>query len=156
MQLQRSIAEPIRPYTTWENRWRGPDRGLIWCWERGRQLREEDAELAAAAERGELPVHRIPSATDPGELIVVGWRGGILKKLKLPLKRDGTLQYLAEWQGLRGEDLDIDMEGERELVCSRTEQSVLFSRRLPGDTDASDEGSDPAVLTSGPEPSLPL
>jgi hypothetical protein len=128
MHLRRSITEPIRPYTTWESRWRGPDQGLIWCWERGRQLRTEDAELAAAAARGELPVHRIPSPTNPRELIVVGWRGGVTQKLKaIDIKMDGTLNYLAVWQGLRGEHLDIDMAGKRVLVCSRTGQAVLFS-----------------------------
>jgi hypothetical protein len=156
MRLQRPITEPIRPFTTWERRWRGSDHGLIWCWERGRQLRDEDAEMAAAAARGELPVRRIPSPTEPGEMIVVGWRGGVTKKLKIPLKVDGTLQYLAEWQGLRGDDLDIEMEGERVLVCSRTGQSVLFSGRLPSDADTNDGASGAAELSSGGELSLLL
>jgi hypothetical protein len=155
MHLRRSITEPIRPYTTWGDRWRGPDGGLIWCWERGQEMREQYPELAAAAVRGELPVHSIPDPTAPGEQIVVGWRGGVAKKLKIPIKL-GTLQYLAEWQGLRGEDLDIDMAAERMIVCSRTGQSVLFSGRMLGDTDDSGEPLGVAEASSEPGPTSPL
>ena len=37
--LRRSIDEPIREGLTWNELWKGPDEGLIWCWERGRQYR---------------------------------------------------------------------------------------------------------------------
>lgn len=124
--LFRSIQEPIREFVTWEHRWMGQDRGLVWCWERGRQYQIECPERAMRAANGEL----VPD----------GWRGGIEKKLKLPVKL-GTLYYLATWQGMRGEDLDIDLEGERIIVCSRTNQAVLFSANssLGGD-DSEPEG----------------
>ena len=38
-QLTRSITEPIRTGLTWEETWLGPDQGLIWNWECGRQMR---------------------------------------------------------------------------------------------------------------------
>jgi predicted NUDIX family NTP pyrophosphohydrolase len=118
--LFRSIQEPIRENLTWDEMWMGPDRGLIWCWEKGRLDRHSQPELARRAERGEL--------------IPLDWKGGVRKKLKEEIKR-GTLKYLATWQGLRGEDLDIDIDGERVLVCCRTGQKVLFSAAPIEDDD---------------------
>jgi hypothetical protein len=108
----RSIREPIRKDLTWDERWRGEDHGLITSWEVGRALREKDPDLARRAEDGELPV--------------LGWKGGVEKKLKIGLKY-GTLNYLAEWQGLRGEDLDIDPTQEVTLFCSRTGMKVVYT-----------------------------
>ncbi len=114
--LYRSIEEPIREGLSWDRTWRGPDDGLIFCWERGREERVKRPEDAARAEKDEL--------------IVLHWKGGVSKKLKAD-KIQGTLNYLATWQGLRAEDLDIDLEGERVIVCSRTGQAVAFSAKLP-------------------------
>ena len=110
--IYRSYQEPKREDISWEERWRGPDRGLINCWEVGRELRKNDPELAELAERGELPV--------------LGWKGGVKPDTKIKEKY-GTLNYLAKWQGLRGEDLDIDMSKERLLICSRTNTKVIFT-----------------------------
>lgn len=111
--IYRSYSEPIREGISWDERWRGPDKGLINCWEVGRKLRSKEPELARKAENGELPT-------------VGGWKGGVDKKLKQDVKY-GVLFYLAEWQGLRGEDLDIDLDQEVEIVCSRTQQRVIFT-----------------------------
>ena len=97
-------------------RWEGSDKGLIWCWERGRQKRSEHPELAARAHNGEL--------------VVLVWKGGVEKKLDID-KHPGSLQYLANWQGLRGEDLDIAISGERIFVCTKTGQAVVFRARSP-------------------------
>jgi hypothetical protein len=35
--------------------------------------------------------------------------------------------YLAQWQGLRGEDLDIDRSVEKTVVCVRTDVAVTFT-----------------------------
>ena len=118
--LSRSISEPIREGLSWQEMWQGPDNGLIWCWERGRQKRIAERELAMRAEKGELPV--------------LAWRGGVDEKLKVE-KKAGTLNYLATWQGLRGEDLDIQVDGEVTLVCSRTQQTVVFSARLASEAE---------------------
>lgn len=113
--LQRSIHEPIREGLDWKSLWQGPDRGLIWCWERGRQYQIEEPDRAARARNGEL--------------VLDGWRGGVEKKLKDANKRKyGTLEYLATWQGMRGEDLNIDLDGEYTVVCSRFQQAVVFCR----------------------------
>jgi hypothetical protein len=114
--LHRSVKLPIREGLSWEQRWRGSDNGLIACWERGREVQAERPEDAARAKRGEL--------------IMLPWKGGVLKKLKAD-RVPGTLNYLAMWQGIRGEDLDIDLEGERIIVSSRTGQAVMFSAKLP-------------------------
>ncbi|MCL5736289.1 MAG: hypothetical protein M1274_11990 [Actinobacteria bacterium] len=118
--LRRSISEPIREGLNWRETWLGPDNGLIWCWERGRQKRTELPELAERANRGEL--------------VGLEWKGGVTEKLKVD-KKPGTLQYLAAWQGIRGEDLDIDPDGEHTLLCSRTGQVVVCSGKLTPDED---------------------
>jgi len=110
--LQRSISEPIREGLDWDQRWQAEDQGLIVCWEVGRQLQYEKPHLAETAKRGEL--------------VVLVWRGGVEQELKG--KKTGTLKYLAMWQGLRGEDLDLDLEGEIILTCTKTGQAVIYSR----------------------------
>ncbi len=110
--IHRSVTEPIREELSWDERWRGPDDGLIMCWEIGRQLRKKNPELAERAERGELPP--------------LDWKGGVEKKLK-KTQKFGTPSYLAQWQGLRGEDLDISLSKEVELTCSATGMKVVFT-----------------------------
>ncbi len=127
--LYRSINTPIRAGLSWNERWRGPDNGLIFCWERGREERIERPDDAERAERGEL--------------IGLDWKGGVKRKLKAE-RVHGVLPYLATWQGIRGEDLDINLEGERIIVCSKFGQAVVFSASLPKDEEAA--WSTPAAL----------
>jgi len=47
--IYRSIREPIRDHLSFSERWRGPDKGLIICWEVGRKLSESEPELAERA-----------------------------------------------------------------------------------------------------------
>lgn len=108
----RSRTEPIREGPSFEERWRGPDRGLPIAWEVGRRLRSEEPELAERASRAELPI----SASN----------GGVEKRLKKSTKF-GTLKYLAEWHGLRGDDVDIDLDKEVTLVCSQTVMEVTYT-----------------------------
>ncbi|MEZ5561219.1 MAG: hypothetical protein R3E86_22100 [Pseudomonadales bacterium] len=113
--VTRSISEPIREYESWEKNWKGPDKGLIRCWERGRELQSEQPDLAERALSGELPI--------------LGWRGGIEGTPKFKSKW-GSLFYLAQWQGLRNEDLDCPLDGEESLVCARTGIAVTFTRDI--------------------------
>lgn len=108
----RSYHEAQRKGLSWDERWRGRDKGLITCWEVGRELSEKEPELAERAKKGELPV--------------LAWKGGVEKKTKKKEKY-GTLKYLAQWQGLRGKDLDVDLSGEREIICSKTGMKVVFT-----------------------------
>lgn len=110
--IYRSYSEPLRRAVSWDQRWKGADKGLITCWEVGRKLREKEPELAERTKNGELPV--------------LGWKGGVEKKLKKKEKY-GTLFYLAQWQGLRGVDLDIDMSKEYIKTCARTSVTVTFT-----------------------------
>jgi len=112
MKIHRSISEPTRENQTWEERWRGKDHGLIACWERGREKSREDPALAAQAREGQL--------------VVLGWKGGVEKAIKKKQKF-GTLYYLAMWQGLRGEDLDINLTEEVVLTCTATGMAVVFT-----------------------------
>jgi DNA polymerase III epsilon subunit-like protein len=108
----RSINEPIRDISDFDERWRGPDNGLITCWEVGRRKSLESPELADRAKNGELPV--------------LGWKGGVEKEIQKKEKY-GSLNYLAQWQGLRGEDLNIDPAVEVEIVCSKTGMKVIYT-----------------------------
>ena len=49
-------------------RWHRSDKGLITCWEVGRRKAENYPDLARRAKKGELPI--------------LGWKGGVEKKLK--------------------------------------------------------------------------
>ena len=118
--LHRSVHQPIREGLSWSERWEGKDKGLIWCWERGRQKRAKEPELAACAEKGEL--------------VMLVWKGGVDKKPKTKWK-PGTFQYLATWQGLRGDNLDVPLEAERVINCTKTGVAVLFSARIPEDEE---------------------
>ncbi len=113
IRIQQSIREPIRRFPSFDERWNGHDGGLIICWESGREMVSREPEIAGRAKMGELPV--------------LGWRGGVDKKLKGKKVKFGTFFYLAQWQGLRGEDLDIDTSIEKTIVCSRTGMAVVFT-----------------------------
>ncbi len=75
-------------------------------------MRVTDPELATRAMNGELPP--------------MGWKGGVEKQIKAKVKY-GVLHYLAQWQGIRGDDLDIDLSQEPELTCSKTGVRVIFT-----------------------------
>lgn len=111
MLIRRYIGEPCRGDLPWVERWEGPDGGLIACWERGRAKRNEDPELAQRA--------------SAGELVVLPWRGGVDKAVKGD--KYGTLNYLAMYQGLRGESLDIDTDKVVVRQCEKTKVVVIFN-----------------------------
>jgi len=112
MKIHRTTTEPIRDDAKWDERWNAEDGGLIACWERGREKRLEDPALAAQAAGGQL--------------VVLPWKGGVEKVIKKKQKF-GTLFYLAMWQGLRGEDLNIDFAEEIALSCATTGMAVVFT-----------------------------
>ncbi|WP_339079647.1 hypothetical protein [Pseudomonas sp. TMP9] len=110
--IHRSIDTPIRTGLDQHTNWNGPDKGLINCWEVGRQLAQAKPEMAEAARRSELPL--------------TNWKGGVSRTLKKPEKY-GSLQYLAQWQGLRGENLDVDPTVEVTITCTKTSMVVTFT-----------------------------
>lgn len=112
--IYRSIEEPIRKALMWEQLWKGPDNGLIGCWEQGRVKAADSPGLAESCKNGELPI--------------LAWKGGVDKKIKG--KKYGSLFYIATWQGLRGEDLNINLEDEITVTCSRTHVEVLYTPKL--------------------------
>ena len=97
---------------SWEDRWEGLDRGLICSWARGLEKARETPSLREQALRGELPP--------------LAWKGGADKAIKQG-KRMGSLHYLAMYQGLRGEPLDIDPDAGAMLTCTRFKTIVTFT-----------------------------
>ena len=112
MKIHRSITEPNRQSSQWDEKWNGVDQGLIACWERGRTKSLEDPSLASQAR--------------DGQLVMLPWRGGVEKVIKKKQKY-GSLSYLAMWQGLRGDDLNIEVEKEPALICTVTKMTVVFT-----------------------------
>lgn len=127
--ITRSINEAIRTGLSREQTWTAEDNGLIRCLETGRELAQSKPELAEAANNGELPV--------------TNWKGGVSRTLK-KLEKFGALQYLAQWQGLRGDNLSIDTTQEVTITCSKTGMVVTFtpdiSKLIDTNTDDTTDG----------------
>ena len=115
MRVECRLDQPPASPSSFKELWEGPDKGLIGCWLRGIEKASQDLDLAAKAKADELPV--------------LAWKGGVERRLKTGFKL-GSLNYLATWQGLRGEDLNIDLEAEVDLRCSRTGMLVTFTPSL--------------------------
>ncbi|WP_080270506.1 hypothetical protein N027_03415 [Pseudomonas syringae USA007] len=103
---------PPRTGLTHAQTWDAEDRGIIQCWENGRELAVASPSVAKRCLEGELPI--------------LAWKGGVSRDMKLR-KKIGSFKYLAQWQGLRGEDLDIDSTKKHQLVCSLTKVVVTFT-----------------------------
>lgn len=112
--IYRSNEEPNRKGLIWEELWKGSDNGLIACWERGRVKAADSPDLAESCKSGELPV--------------LAWKGGVNKKIKG--KKYGSLFYLATWQGLREEDLNINPMEDVQMTCSKTGVKVIFTAKI--------------------------
>lgn len=102
----------LRDELTMGQKWNGPDKALIFCWETGRRRALAEPSLAAKARAGELP--ELP------------WKGGAIDPIPKSRCREGNFYYLATWQGLRGDWLVIDTEQAIKLTCSRTGLIVTF------------------------------
>ena len=107
----RSIDKPIRKGLSAEEAWKASDNGLIASWEAGRKLAVSDPELASRVREGELPV--------------LGWKGGAA--VTIQSKKFGSLKYLAMWQGLNDEDLDISLSSDVQITCKRTDMTVTYT-----------------------------
>ncbi len=112
MIINKSISEPIPRTTSWDESWGDLPAGLVTAWNTGRDKVERDPELAEAARTGQL--------------IPLVWKGGVEKKI-LKTTKYGSMYYLAMWQGLRGEDLNIDLDSEPSITCSATGMTVIFT-----------------------------
>ena len=133
--IQRSHAEPVRSKLSWHETWQGPDSGLIKNWEIGRKLAIQNPDLAARTRAGELPP--------------LNWKGGSDRTL---VKREkfGSLRYLAQWQGLRGEDLNIALDAEVTVKCAKTQMIVTFTPDIRKILNESDNNNiEDGVLNGG-------
>lgn len=114
MRIFSSISDPVCEILDFDQRINGDDRGLINAWNVGRNLALRNPDLVRRMMDGELPV--------------LGVKGGVREKIQAD--KIGSLWYLAQRQGLLGEDLDIDMSAEVEMVCSRTGVRILYTLDL--------------------------
>ena len=112
MRIFRAIETPIRESLSTHQAWQTEDGGLVACWECGRGVALEQPQLAAAA--------------IADELVPLPWKGGLRTTIK-DKRKYGTMRYLAMWQGLRGENLEIDTTSERKLQCARFGVTVIFT-----------------------------
>lgn len=110
--MYRSILEPIRVDPNFDERWGTVDLGLLTSWERGREKALEEPQLAEQALAGQL--------------VILPWKGGVERAIQ-KLNKYGVFNYLAMWQGLRGEDLDIDYSTEKSLTCTATQMTITFT-----------------------------
>lgn len=112
MHIQLSIDNPPLPSEDFYARCEGPDQGLINAWLCGIEKSIEEPALAAMAKAGELPP--------------LTWKGGVAKGIKR-IDKIGSLQYLAAWQGLRGQDLNILQGLDVQITCARFGVTVTFT-----------------------------
>ncbi len=112
MLIHASASNPPTLGITWEERMQGSDRGLISAWMAGREMRTSRPEIAQAATLGELPV--------------LPFKGGVEKKIKAG-KKIGALEYIAMWQGLRGEDLHVTLGSRPIMRCAKTGMQVYYT-----------------------------
>lgn len=112
MKITAQISAPPTVGPSWEERWEGPDNGLVLCWLTGIDKARREPALAEKALAGELPV--------------LSWKGGTERPLKVKQKI-GALNYLATWQGLRGEDLNIEQGKDVRMTCTRTGVSFVYT-----------------------------
>jgi DNA helicase-2/ATP-dependent DNA helicase PcrA len=110
--VHRSFSESDRTGLSREQIWEANDRGLIKCWEIGRSLARKDPHLVAQCKAGTLPM--------------LNWKGGVSRVTKKKQKF-GSLRYLAQWQGIRGDDLNINLNAEFSLTCNATGIVVIFT-----------------------------
>ena len=123
--IYRSLHEPIREGLSLDERWNGPDNGLIWCWELGRKRSQEEPDLALRARNGELPYLKWKGHADQTKEEEESEKKSD-KKIKKKLKY-GCFYYLAEWQGLRGDDLNIDLSVETEITSTKSGIKVIYT-----------------------------
>ncbi|PLC53574.1 hypothetical protein CR155_12160 [Pollutimonas nitritireducens] len=121
MRISLSITQLRRTGMSKIELWHGPDKGLIACWERGKDLSTEAPELA--------------ELTRNGELVPLPWKGGVENAIKSKLKC-GTFRYLAMWQGLCGTDLMIDTDVELTLRCTKFGVQVVFTDNFSKHVDS--------------------
>lgn len=112
MIVTHSAQDPPSISSDYAVRMEGPDQGIINAWVTGLAKRTNAPDVAAKTAAGELPI--------------LPFRGGVEAAIKAKSKV-GHLLYVAMWQGLRGEDLDIDADSEISMTCTRTGVRVLYT-----------------------------
>lgn len=124
MRVRAAVQNPPELGDSYEERFGTPERTLVSCWLRGLEVRK-DAVTAKLAGKATQELELIERA-EAGELPVLPWKGGVPKAGKQH-EKVGATHYLAMWRGLRGEDLDIDLESTNVVTCTRFGVRVTFT-----------------------------
>lgn len=125
MRVRAFVTSPPALGLAFEDRFGTPEATLTSAWLRGLEVRAEEAAAALRGERSKAT--GLAERAGAGELPVLPWKGGVPKAIKSRAPRIGATHYLAMWQGLRGEDLDIDLSATPTLTCTRFGVTVSFT-----------------------------
>lgn len=137
--------DPRSLEASYDERWGDPAKGVLTAWRAGVFMRKSYVQrLLHATERTSLLTGDgandqaqedgvaldVQQRVEAGELPILTFAGGVTPKPNLKMKKKkGTLFYLAMWRGLRGEDLDLDIERTYVMTCARTGVEVTFAKR---------------------------
>ena len=122
-----NIEVPIRKGLTPNELWKQDDKGIIKAWELGREWAKLYPKMSSDAKSGCLvELKRKTSSKGDEENYIRLFKGGYNKRQTQTFKY-GTLHYYAMWLGLRGDNLNVDMEKEYPLVCTRTKMGVVYT-----------------------------
>lgn len=111
MLITSSIKNLPKLGASWAERQEGKDMGLISAWLSGVEKQKSWLGISSAAKRGELPV--------------LPFKGGVEKPVKVV--KTGSLHYIAMWQGLRGDDLNVSIGSKPSMTCSKTGVKVIYT-----------------------------
>lgn len=111
MKIFRSVSERQVVSIEYDARWGTVEAGLVTSWLRGQEMACEKPNLSEEAMSGRL--------------VVLPWKGGVEKAIKTT--KVGVFNYLAMWQGLRREDLNIEPDCDLLVTCAGTGVTVVFT-----------------------------
>jgi len=121
IKIYRSINEPIRENRSYEERNSSVKASLESAWEAGRKNRESFTKLIPFLKQGGLP-----------KLSFKGGHNMPPYKNDEPPKyqfKHGHYNYLAQRQGILGEDLNIEVfeDEEQEMICKISTKKTIFT-----------------------------
>ena len=126
MLFERDFTSPYRDADSVAKRFDGPDKGLITAWEVGRKMRAKNHHLLKYYDLGALPMDGFKGGAFDVEAYEKALKEGTEYEFPVtPL--EGTLHYLAQLQGLKGENLSVDTDKEYTLTCKLSNRTCKLT-----------------------------